>query len=506
MDPNDRSLSVDCCHLYNSEAHECFNCRNTMRSVWSDAAWLDASSNPAIRGECPGVSIERGPGRIILCGYAQSNGGYRDCTDGGANLLRYGRANDSRTDCDVRPFCYLGNRHSSVYRFDANGGRRTSMIVVILISICLFALSFSSSAKAEEMQKNIDKVIDGIDFRTVDGLKVDYPGMDQPVGIKEAIRLIVSGNSIMSEDILSLVISGFLRQVARLGTLALSIILPATLSSLTNYICLEGKRLQLLGKSLLLVLILVPVVVCVFDELEHTRLTIISTTERMDRILPLLLTLLTAVGGSASSAFLHPVVVAASGSMVYLAREVILRLVMCTCAVTTVNHLSSRMHLTRMARLLRSAVCWLLGVSFTVFLGAMSVQGVCSATADGVTIRAAKYAVDNFVPIVGGMFSDTMDTLVGCTLIVKNALGITAILVLSGAMLMPMIRTFAVAAVIKICTAFLEPIAQPEVITAIEDFSGTIVLFLITLLCVCTMYFLLIVQLLLMGNLTVMLR
>ncbi len=57
-----------------------------------------------------------------------------------------------------------------------------------------------------------------------------------------------------------------------------------------------------------------------------------------------------------------------------------------------------------------------------------------SASIDGVAIRAAKYAVDNFVPVVGGMFSDTMDTLVGCTLIVKNALGVAAVLVLIGAL------------------------------------------------------------------------
>jgi len=145
-------------------------------------------------------------------------------------------------------------------------------------------------------------------------------------------------------------------------------------------------------------------------------------------------------------------------------------------------------------------------VSFTVFLGAMSLQGVCSASIDGVAIRAAKYAVDNFVPIVGGMFSDTMDTLVGCTLIVKNALGVTCALVLLGSVFAPLIRSAAVVFVMKLSAALLEPVAQAEVIQAIGDFSRTIVLFLVTTLCVCTMYFLLIVQLLLVGNLTVLLR
>ena len=54
--------------------------------------------------------------------------------------------------------------------------------------------------------------------------------------------------------------------------------------------------------------------------------------------------------------------------------------------------------------------------------------------------------------------------------------------------------------------ALLEPVADQEIVSAIGDFSRTIVLFLVTMLCVCTMYFLLIVQMLLVGNLTVMLR
>ena len=50
--------------------------------------------------------------------------------------------------------------------------------------------------------------------------------------------------------------------------------------------------------------------------------------------------------------------------------------------------------------------------------------GRSAAAVDGVSIRTAKYAMDNFIPIVGGMFADTVDTLVGCSLIVQNAVGV----------------------------------------------------------------------------------
>ena len=359
---------------------------------------------------------------------------------------------------------------------------------------------------ASVMNEQIESVLSGLDFSRTEGIEIELPGISSVQSVEETVRRIASGEFVQPEELLAQILQAFLSQFSRMGTLALSVMTPVLLLSLIAQLTTDGGPMEALGKSVCFLMVLIPLVRCVFGELAHVRETITVMTQRMDGMLPLLLTMLTAVGGSASSAFLHPVVVAASGSMVYLAREVILRLVMCTCAVTTVNHLSDRAHLSRMAQLLRSAVCWLLGVSFTVFLGAMSVQGAASASIDGVAIRAAKYAVDNFVPIVGGMFSDTMDTLVGCTLIVKNALGVTAVMVLVGAVAGPMVRTLAVAAVLKLCAALLEPVAHADTIRAIGDFSGTLVLFLITMLCVGTMYFLLIVQMMLVGNLTVMLR
>ena len=357
----------------------------------------------------------------------------------------------------------------------------------------------------QSLQAAIDDVIAGLDFSGIDDLRI--PGYAQPVRIKDMVSRLASGQMISAEDAVAGVLSAFFDALTSLGVLLVSIMLPVLLSSLLMHMLSSSQTsLVTLSRIVSFVLILIPVLLLVFSELEHARETITAMTIRMDKLLPILLTLLTALGGNASSAFLHPVVVAASGSMVFLAREVILRLVMCTCVVTAVNHLSDRAHLSRMAQLLRSCVCWLLGISFTVFLGAMSLQGVCSASMDGVVIRAAKYAVDNFVPVIGGMFSDTMDTLVGCTLIVKNALGVTVVIALIGAILGPMMRTLCVVFLLKLSAALLEPVADGEIIRAISDFSRTIVLFLITMLCVATMYFLLIVQILLVGNLTVMLR
>lgn len=357
------------------------------------------------------------------------------------------------------------------------------------------------------MTQAVDSVLGGLDFSGVDELVLSIPGWPQPVGIEEMVRALASGEGIDAQAAVEAVMRSFFDALKGMGHVMLALMLPVLLmSTLSTMFLPKGDMLEGIGRSVGFMLVFIPSMSLVMGELAHTKETIIALTTRMEGMLPLLLTLLTALGGNASSAFFHPVVAAASGSMVFLAKEVILRLVMCTCAVTAVNHLTDRVHLTRMAQLLRSAVCWLLGVSFTVFLGAMSMQGVCSASVDGVAIRAVKYAVDNFVPIVGGMFSDTMDTLIGCTLIVKNALGVAAMAVLVSVILAPMMRTIAVIFMMKLSLALLEPVADGEVIAAIGDFSRIIVLFFVTMLCVAAMYFLLIVQMILVGNLTVMLR
>ena len=379
-------------------------------------------------------------------------------------------------------------------------------MMILLLFLLPARRGYAQEEQAEKaMQSAMDEVFSGLDFSGLEPAFV--PGFEGEMSVEALVRALSAGETISPEAAVAWVLSSFFDALTGLGKLMLAIMLPVLLATLLMRLLTPQRgSLFSLSRSVCFVLILMPVLLCVFSELEHTKKAITAMTQRMDKLLPMLLTLLTALGGSASSAFLHPMVVAASGSMVFLAREVTLRLVMCTCAVTAVNHLSDRAHLTRMAQLLRSAVCWLLGVSFTVFLGAMSLQGVCSASIDGIMLRAAKYAVDNFVPVVGGMFSDTMDTLVGCTLIVKNALGVAAVVVLLGVVLAPLMRTFAVVMVMRLSAALLEPVADAQVVRAIADFSRIIVLFLITMLCVGTMYFLLIVQMLLVGNLTAILR
>lgn len=242
------------------------------------------------------------------------------------------------------------------------------------------------------------------------------------------------------------------------------------------------------------------------DHMALAESAITRIADLMQVLFPMLLTLLAAVGGTAGAAFYQPAVVAAGGTMTALVRDVTLPLSLAAAVLTLLNHLSDGIRIGRLAGLLKTAAQWTLGVAFTVFISVTAIQGLGVAATDGISIRAAKYTVDNFVPVVGGMFADTMDTLVGASLLIKNALGATGLIALISLAASPLMQTLAAVLVYRLCGALLEPVAHGRAAGCMNEFSGVLMLFFIIQLSIAAMFLLLIAQMLVVGNLTVMLR
>ncbi len=242
------------------------------------------------------------------------------------------------------------------------------------------------------------------------------------------------------------------------------------------------------------------------EHMALARETVTGMADLMQSLFPLLLTLLAAVGGTAASAFFQPAVVAASGTMTALVRSVTLPLALSAGVTAILNHLSEKIRLGRLSAFLRSAASWTLGVAFTVFMSVTTLQSLGAAAADGISLRTAKYAVDNLVPVVGGMFADTMDTLVGASLLIKNALGLTGLLLLISMAAVPLVQTLAAVILYRGCAALLEPLSVGPFSACLQDFSDVLMLLFIIQLSAGAMFLLLVAQMLVVGNLTVMLR
>ena len=67
--------------------------------------------------------------------------------------------------------------------------------------------------------------------------------------------------------------------------------------------------------------------------------------------------------------------------------------------------------LKRLAGFLKWLITMILSVVLLVFVGYLNLSGVISGGADAATVKAAKFTLSNLVPVVGGVISDTAETL-----------------------------------------------------------------------------------------------
>lgn len=371
--------------------------------------------------------------------------------------------------------------------------------------LVLLALLVPLPACAESLQEAAQGLIASLELDTL-GEAVRQTGWFEG-GVGEVLQKMASGQMVLDASemlrwLMSSAAGVFHSSLWRMTRLMAPALLSACAGWLQHANSAAGKAARYAG-------LLMTMVFLVADLREHTALctqSISRMAEWMQALFPLMITLLAAVGGTASSAFYQPAVMAAAGSMTALVERVTLPLAVSVAVLTMVGGLSEELRVSRLCRLFRQAASWTLGFGFTVFIGVMSVQGVNAAALDGVSIRTAKFAMDRFIPIVGGMFADTVDTLVGCSLVVHNALGVLGLILLLGALLTPLVRVVMTMFLYRAAAALLEPVSDSPLCRAIGSYADVFQLLFVIQLSVGAMFLLLVAQLITVANWTVMLQ
>jgi stage III sporulation protein AE len=220
----------------------------------------------------------------------------------------------------------------------------------------------------------------------------------------------------------------------------------------------------------------------------------------------MLIALLVSVGGITSSAVFQPIIFGSISLIVTTIKYFILPLVYFSAVLSLLNNLSEGIKVGRLASLLRQVAVGLMGVLLTIFLGVISVQGVASSSIDSATIKTAKFAMDKFVPIVGKFLNDAFDTVVTCSLLIKNGIGIVGLVVLLMICLFPLIKIFSVIAIYRITSALIEPILDNQIVKCLNEMSNSLLIIFSAVISVGVLFFVFITVIMGVGNMTVMLR
>lgn len=213
---------------------------------------------------------------------------------------------------------------------------------------------------------------------------------------------------------------------------------------------------------------LIPVLAILTECFGAAQKSIRSMQTQMQALFPLLLTLMAASGGSVSAAIYQPAVAFLSTAIVSIVSSVVFPLALTVVAFSLAGRLTPELKLNKFSAFFKSMNKWIIGVCISVFGMFFTVQGLASAAYDGITRRAAKYAIGTGIPIVGGFLSGGFDLAVAGSVLIKNSLGSLGIFLMVAVLSEPLISLIAANLFLRLTSAVTEPLGDSR----ISDFLG----------------------------------
>ncbi|HYE84201.1 MAG TPA: stage III sporulation protein AE [Clostridia bacterium] len=381
----------------------------------------------------------------------------------------------------------------------------TFLMIMIMLSICAVYCDDTGDILQDQLD-NLD--ISEIE-KYVDSINKESEGMVPEVNVRELVFGLFKGNTIENlKEIGRGIVNIFFKEVINnfniMGRLLILAIFCAMLQNLHN--AFEEDAIGRLAYGICYILIIIMSVNSFNDAMKIGVHAIDTMVGFMQALLPTLLALLAAVGGISSSAVFQPLLFGSITLITTLIKVFVMPLILFSAVLSILNNLSDSINISKLASLLKQAAVGALGLMLTAFTGIITVQGIASASIDGATIRSAKFAVDNFIPIVGSFLSDAFDAVVSCSMILKNGIGIAGFIVLLLICSFPLIKMFSIVLIYKVASALIQPILDNQIVQCLNDMSNAILTLLTCVLSVAVMFFMALTVIMGVGNMTVMVR
>lgn len=217
-----------------------------------------------------------------------------------------------------------------------------------------------------------------------------------------------------------------------------------------------------------------------------------NISDFMSALLPILVTMIGLTGGAMQVATLDPIILICVVFIPKLYADVIIPMILMQFVLEFANNLSKEHKIGNLCNLLKQCIVWFQGAIVTIFIGILTIRGITSSTLDAVTLKTAKFAVDNFIPIVGKAFSDAISSVAGYSLIIKNAISSIGLLIVILMMIYPITKLVLMTFIYKLCGALIEPISDSRITKSLEAAGKSMTLITSCVLTVSLMFFVLI--------------
>ena len=375
-----------------------------------------------------------------------------------------------------------------------------SLIVFILFFISLFIFmpvtvsvkaDAANSTQDEALEESIRDQLDKLDLEELQAY-LDSLGNQSGKGVKDALLEYISGGNFDYKSFGKEMVLVLFSQVAEIMPyfaciMAISL-LSGLLSSMQDGLAHGSsiKTVHLIAYAAALI----PLIAVLAECISETVGGITSMQKQMSAVYPIMMTLLAACGNTVTVAVCRPAVGFFATAISTILCEIVMPLTLVIMSFSFIANFTKTLKIEKFTAFFKSVNKWIIGVSISIFGLFFTLQGITAAAYDGVVRRAAKYAIGNGIPIVGGFLSGGFDLAVAGGVLIKNALGSMGIFLMISVLLEPLILLISVGVMLRLTAAIAQPLGDGEISGVLAQTADNLNYCVACLLFVAFLYFL----------------
>lgn len=345
-----------------------------------------------------------------------------------------------------------------------------SIIILFLVTFSTFtAVAEDNAAGNDAVQELEDKVhesLDAIDFSALEEWAEEYgANATFSQSVKDMVNSVLDGEfSAGAEQFFSVITDAITGGIKRIVPAFAAIFAIAVMTSMMQGLSsgfLRDNTREIVHFACYAAIIVI-LSVQITSVIVQVKETISGMNSLMQAVFPLLLALITALGSSTAAGVYSPLMAILSTAIGSVITSVVLPCFVAAVVLSIVGNISSGIKLGRLTKFFKSAAVFILAGAFSLFAGFLTIQGLVGGLADSISIKTAKFAVQSYIPILGGYLSDGLDLALTGIILIKNSLGMVSVMLLVAAVAIPIIHTAMFTLGLKLTAGLCEPICSDK--------------------------------------------
>ena len=361
-------------------------------------------------------------------------------------------------------------------------------IIYILISV-IFLLNLTMPTSNANEEETLQEQQEEFGIHEFIEQADEYSGeFFEDMDINEILENAIKGevdNQTLFKKVLSLLGGELVDGLTVLGSILAIVVIHSILKSVSE--SLENDTISKLIYYVQYILIVTIVMMNFSDIVQVVKDTCNNLIGFMNILIPLLISLMIYTGSITTSGVLEPIILFLINFIGNIIQTVIIPIVLIFTSLIVISKISNNVQIDKLSSFLKSGVVWFFGIILTVFVAVISLEGTLSSSVDGITAKTTKAVVSSAIPVVGKILGDAVDTVLGCGIILKNAVGVIGIMIAIGICIIPILKLGVFTIAYKFMSAICEPIADKNITSLLEQIGDVYKIFLAILCSVSVM-------------------